>query len=130
MMFKNAKTRRRAVYALLFILLLAVEIGIALFVHDRFIRPYMGDVLVIVLLCCAARVAMPDKPRFLGLYMTAAGAAAEGLQALRLAERLGVQHTVLGVILGSTFDWRDLLCYAAGGVLFTLCELLLRRRKK
>ena len=37
--------RRR--YGLVFLLLLGVEIVIALFVHDRFVRPYLGDVLVV-----------------------------------------------------------------------------------
>lgn len=32
--------------------LLAVEIGIAIFVHDAFVRPYVGDMLVTLLLLC------------------------------------------------------------------------------
>ena len=41
--------KRRIVYALIALGLLAVEVLIALFVHDNFIRPYVGDVLVTVL---------------------------------------------------------------------------------
>ena len=43
--------KKRLPYLLAFILLLLLEIIIAVFVHDRFIRPYVGDVLVTVLLC-------------------------------------------------------------------------------
>lgn len=42
-------------YALAFGLLLLLEALIAVFVHDRFVRPYLGDVLVVVLLYCLAR---------------------------------------------------------------------------
>ena len=37
-------------YALAFGLLLLLEALIAVFVHDRFVRPYLGDVLAAVLL--------------------------------------------------------------------------------
>jgi hypothetical protein len=40
----------RKTYFWIFLGLLLLEIGIALFVHDDFIRPYVGDVLVTVLL--------------------------------------------------------------------------------
>lgn len=42
--------KKRLWYLTAFVILLMVEICIALFVHDRFIRPYVGDVLVTVLL--------------------------------------------------------------------------------
>ena len=34
------------------ILLFVVEILIAVFVHDNFVRPYFGDVLVVILIYC------------------------------------------------------------------------------
>ena len=46
---------KRFSYFLIFCSLMAVEVCIALFVHDSFIRPYVGDMLVTLLLCCMAR---------------------------------------------------------------------------
>ncbi|MGL5821079.1 MAG: DUF2809 domain-containing protein, partial [Sarcina sp.] len=37
-------------YLLAFIVLLSIEVFIALFVKDNFIRPYVGDILVVVVL--------------------------------------------------------------------------------
>lgn len=37
---------KRIMYAAAFLILLAAEVLIALFVRDRFIRPYGGDILV------------------------------------------------------------------------------------
>ncbi len=39
-------------YFLLFIALLIIEILIALYVHDEIVRPYIGDVLVSILVYC------------------------------------------------------------------------------
>jgi len=38
-------------------MLLLIEILIALFVHDEFIRPYVGDALVVIVLYCECRKA-------------------------------------------------------------------------
>ena len=42
------------------------------------------------------------------------------LQLIRLDKLLHLDGTALGVILGSTFDIRDLVCDVAGGVFFPL----------
>lgn len=120
--------RKRLIYSGLFAAFLAVEIYIGACVRDALVRPYVGDALVIVLLCCLARVFFPERPRLLGVYMIGAGVLAEVLQGIGLDRLLGAEGTWLGTALGSTFDWRDLLCYAVGGVLFTAGELLLRRK--
>ena len=115
--------RRRLGYLSAGILLLAVEICISLFVHDRFIRPYVGDVLVTVLLCCLCRaVFLKPHP---ALPVFALSAAVELWQWLSLTQKLGLQGTALGIILGSTADWRDLICYAIGCLLFSVVEYFL-----
>lgn len=126
--------QKRFLYLLLFFLLLCIEILIGLFVHDRFIRPYIGDVFVIVLLCCFVRILLPTKPVGLGLYMILAGVTAELLQLIQLDALLHIDGTWLGVIFGSTFDLRDILCYAVGGGLFfaseQCCKAIARRRER
>ena len=120
--------RRRFGYLLLFFLVLAIEIFIGLFVRDRFIRPYVGDMLVTVLLCCLCRVILPRISPPFPVFLFAA--LVEGVQALNLVEKLGLQGTVLGIIMGATFDWKDILCYAFGCVAFAVIERLTGRVKK
>jgi hypothetical protein len=112
-------------YAALTLCLLAVEICIALFVHDNFIRPYVGDVLVTVLLCCLSRAVLPKLPPALPVF--GISLAAELWQWLGLTKKLGLDGTVLGIILGATADWRDVVCYGIGCVLFAACEWAFRR---
>lgn len=117
----------RRFYCGAFLVLLAAEVCIALFVHDAFVRPYLGDVLVIVLLYCLGRGPLGCKGKWLVPIVTTLGAVAEILQYFCLADRLGLgPASPLRVILGSTFDWADLLCYLAGGALLVLWELIVR----
>lgn len=112
-MEKN-KLRRR--YALIFLILLAVEVYIALFVHDRFIRPYVGDVLVVVVLYAFLRILLPTGRPWLVWAVTAFACCVELGQAVGLVDLLGLGHIrFFRVLLGTTFDWHDLLCYLAGG---------------
>ena len=113
---------KRKPYLLAFFLLLIVEICIALFVRDNFVRPYVGDVLVTVLLCCLCRAVLPRLAPALPVFLFAA--AVEGLQALQLTKILGLEGTALGIILGATFDWKDILCYGLGCLLFAGTERL------
>ena len=61
--------KKRIPYLVAFVLLLGIEVLIGLYVRDAFVRPYVGDVLVAVLLCCLARCFLPDKPQLLGLWV-------------------------------------------------------------
>ena len=67
---KGLNTRKaRLLYLLSFLVLLGIEILIALFVHDEFIRPYIGDVLAVIVLYAAVRIIRPDGIRLLPLYI-------------------------------------------------------------
>lgn len=50
-------------YAICFIGLFIVETLIALFLRDAFIRPYMGDVLVVILIYCFVRIFITEPLR-------------------------------------------------------------------
>lgn len=105
-------------------LLLAAEVCIALFVHDAFVRPYLGDVLVIVLLYCLCRGPLGCKGKWLVPIVTTLGVVVEILQYFCLADQLGLDaSSPLRLILGSTFDWADLLCYLAGGLILAAWEI-------
>ena len=117
----------RIAYLLVFLGLLLVEICIALFVHDDFIRPYVGDVLVTALLCCLSRAVLPKLHPALPVF--GVSLAAELWQWLGLTQKLGLDGTILGVVLGSTADWKDIVCYGLGCLLFTGAEWLLLKRK-
>ena len=98
-----------------FFLIVILEVCIALWVNDGFVRPYLGDVLAAAALCCLAKGLFP-KAAFLfpGVFLLCA--AVELMQALQLAQLWQLQG-FWRILLGSTFDFWDIVCYFAGTAL-------------
>lgn len=126
---KLSTKQSRLVYLLCFFLLLLCEIFIGAFVHDRFIRPYLGDMLVTVLLCCLLRCIWPERPKALPLYVFLFSGAVELAQLWHIADHLHIENPLLRILVGTTFDWKDILCYLCGCLLFGAVELGLRKKR-
>ena len=105
---------KRLICAGIFAAVLAVEVLIALFVHDSFVRPYLGDVLAVICIYFAARIVLINKPRFLSIFVTVFAFLVELVQLTNLSEVFG-KGSVFSIIVGGTFDFKDLLCYSVGG---------------
>lgn len=91
---------------------------IALYVRDSFIRPTFGDVLVVVWLyyLLASILSMPVK--WLAALVVLIAFVVEFGQLLQVVTWLGIESpSLLAMILGATFDWKDLFAYGVGGAL-------------
>lgn len=117
------RNKKRINYAIVFLLLIVVEVMIALFVHDSFIRPYIGDVLVVIVLYAGIRVFIPESYRLLPLYIFVFATLVEFLQYFKLVELLGLENNmVLRVLIGTVYDIKDILCYGVGCLLLGIYE--------
>lgn len=129
---QKAQTRQSASTRLAFlavaVLILAVEIYIAICVKGGFVRHYLGDVLAVILLYALARAAFGVPPSNLALKIFAFAAALELAQYFGAVQILGVENKILKIMIGGTFDFTDLLCYAAGCVLAGVYEKFEKRR--
>lgn len=120
--------KQRIKYLIIFTILLCIEILIAICVHDTFIRPYVGDLLVVVVLYCIVRVIIPDKYRLIPLWIFVSAAFIECLQYLKWVERLGIENNAfLRILMGATFDWKDIVCYGIGCILLGIYEWLIQK---
>lgn len=116
-------------YALMFVAILLIEVLIALFVRDKFVRPYVGDVLAAVLICCLCRVCIPNKVTALPIYVFLFSTAVEVTQYFDMVKLLGLENNkLISILLGRTFSVVDILCYAIGCFLFFLIDAAIRRR--
>ncbi len=112
---KRTIQNKKIYYVILFTILFIIEVLIALFVHDSFIRPYIGDMLVVILIYCFIRIFIPDRLRLLPLYIFIFALAVEISQYFKLIDVLGLSDSYLAqCIFGSSFDFKDILCYALG----------------
>ena len=123
--------RKRLFYLTATLVLFAVEFCIALFVHDRFVRPFVGDVLVVILIYTFIRIFISEKVRLLPLYVFVFAAAVEILQYFRIVEVLGLQdNVIMSTVIGTSFDIRDILCYFVGCVFCGIWEVIRYKREK
>ena len=120
--------KKRIFYIISFLVIFCIEVLIALYVRYNFVRPYVGDVLVVVLVYSFVRIFLPTGIPRMPFYVFLFACFVEVLQYFQLVETLGITNRVARVVLGSTFDWADIACYAVGCVLIILFERLFQRK--
>ena len=114
---------KRLIFGVLTVALLLTEIAIALWVNDAFIRPYGGDILVTLLLCCLVRIVFPDKPRLLPLYIFLFSVVVEIGQYFDFVALLGLADSAFfSILLGRSFAFADIVCYAVGCAVFAALD--------
>ncbi len=117
--------KKRILYAIAAILLLLTEVLIALFIHDNFIRPYIGDVIVVILIYCMVRIVIPEKMTLLPFYVFLFACFTEFMQYLHIVELLGLQdYAFFRILIGMVFDWSDILSYGIGCILLGIYEIM------
>lgn len=117
--------KKRLPYLIGAAVLLITEILIGVYAKDDFIRPYVGDVLVTPLLCCLVRCVFPDKFRWPALWVFVFSI---GVEFFQLIPKPALEGTLIGILIGTSFAWADILCYAIGCGCFAAAERFCRRR--
>lgn len=109
----------RLTYGVIFSVLFLVEVLIGLFVHDDFIRPYIGDVLVTTLICFLCRIVLSKGVPALPVWVFVFATFVEVAQYFEIVKLLRLEGNALfSTIIGSTFSFIDILCYGVGCLLF------------
>lgn len=108
-------------YIFIFLILLIAEIIIAFFVKDAIIRPFIGDVLVIILIYTLIRGLMKKSIKLLPVYIFLFAVAVELAQYFNIVDALDLQNNkVISTIVGTTFDIKDILCYLVSTVILII----------
>lgn len=124
------KVKLRISFLAVFVLLLAVEVLIALFVHDDFVRPYVGDMIVTVVVWSFLRIIFPDKFKLMSLYVMIFAILVEVGQYFHYTELLGITNPILVTMIGTTFAWADIACYAVGCIVAAVADTVMFRKIK
>lgn len=107
---------RRIIYGIISILLLCVEIIIGLYAHG-WIRNYIGDLLVVILIYTIIRTVSPYRPSKWYILPTAVlifSFAVEFIQLWGFCDRFGITNRFLRILIGTGFSVIDLVSYTIG----------------
>lgn len=117
-------------YLIIAIIIFIVEVLIATVFKDIFfVRAYLGDVFVVMLMYYFIQAFVQINPTKLIIGLLIFSCAIEFLQYYHFGELLGFKdNKVVMIILGNSFSWIDILCYAAGCVILYVIEVALPNR--
>ncbi|NLK95567.1 MAG: DUF2809 domain-containing protein [Clostridiales bacterium] len=118
----NSKKKEKIKNLLYFLFFLIIEILIALFIHDNFIRPYIGDVLVIFVIFFFIKIFLNKENKLLPIYILLFAIVVEIIQGLNFIDKLSINNKIIRIILGSTFDIKDILCYVVGAIILCVYQ--------
>lgn len=111
-------------YFFIFLLLLATEVLIAVYLKSGFIRHTFGDFLVVILMYCFVKTFIQIKTIYLAVGVLAFSFFVEFLQLFNFLSVLGLeQNSLAKLILGSTFHLSDLFAYTLGILTISIIDL-------
>lgn len=121
---------RRLIFGLISLVLLGIEILIGLFAHG-WVRSYLGDVLVVILLYTIVRTVIPNKKIrwfIIPSVILVFAFIVEFLQLWGFCDHFGITNKLLRIIIGTGYSTVDLMCYAAGAIPCYIAEFVLEKR--
>ena len=124
--------KKRLVFGALSAVLFGAEVLIGMYAHG-WVRSYLGDVLIVILLYTLFRTVFPEWPRRWWLLPTAIllfSFAVEFLQLWGFCDRFGITNRLMRIVLGTGYSTIDLACYAIGVVPCFIAEYMMFERRK
>lgn len=104
------------------LIIFIVEVIIALYINDKIIRPFVGDILVVIFIYYFIKAFINIKPIYIAIFTLIFSCIVEILQYFNFVNIIGLGHNKAArIIIGTSFSWIDLLCYLIG----FLCLFLL-----
>lgn len=109
-------------YLIITLVLLTIEIFIAVFVHDQFIRPFFGDFLAVIFVYGGLCIFSQNSTKIATISLIIAYCI-EILQYFKFIEITGLmKYKVLAILIGNSFSWFDILAYTLGFLFILVIE--------
>ena len=119
------------IYFRLALLLFVIEVLMALFLYDDFIRPYFGDVLVVILIYCTIKSFIKASVLSVAIFTLLFSFTIETMQYFKIVKLLGMQHSKLAnTVIGNSFSWIDILAYTVGIIIVFFIEQMVNNKSK
>lgn len=112
------------------IIIFLIEVIIALYIKDKIIRPFVGDILVVLFIYYFIKAFINTKTINIAIFTLIFSFVVEILQYFNFVEMIGLGHNKAArIIIGTSFSWIDLLCYFIEFVLLFFIDEDLKKNK-
>lgn len=102
-------------YFIAFIILFLIEVGIAIYFKEGFIRHTFGDFLVVILLYCLFKSYLQGSEVVIVIFTLGITYVIEFLQCTDFLKYLGLAHSKwANLVFGNSFSVQDLIAYTLG----------------
>jgi len=111
------------------IIIFLIEVIIALYIKDKIIRPFVGDILVVIFIYYFIKAFINTKAINIAIFTLFFSFIVEILQYFNFVEMIGLGHNKAArIIIGTSFSWIDLLCYFVGFILLFFIDKDLKKK--
>lgn len=111
------------------IIIFLIEVIIALHIKDKIIRPFVGDILVVIFIYYFIKAFINTKAINIAIFTLFFSFVVEILQYFNFVEMIGLGHNKAArIIIGTSFSWIDLLCYFVGFILLFFIDKDLKKK--
>jgi hypothetical protein len=118
-------------YFLATVFLFIIEVLIAIYVDDNFIRPYGGDYLVVILLFCFIKTFIKISTPLAAAGVLLFAYLIETLQYFDLVGKLGLKHSrIANIVIGNSFAWLDIIAYTLGIITIVIVYYVVKSGRK
>lgn len=115
-------------YFLFAVTLFIIEAAIAAYMDDAFVRPYFGDLLVVILIYCAIKAFIDSSPIKTAIAVFIFACIIEISQYYHLVEILGWgSSSTATTVMGTFFSFVDILMYALGTFVIIGAEIYFKK---
>jgi hypothetical protein len=105
------------------VLLFIVEVAIGFFFHDIIVRPFVGDLLVVILIYCFVKTFINTAVKTTAIAVLLFAYVVEVSQYFHLIRVIGLEYSKAArLIMGTSFSWMDMLMYTLGIILVVILE--------
>jgi len=110
-------------YFSLTLFIFLIEILIVFFVHDNFIRPYLGDMLVVILIYCFLKSFLKFSVLHIAIFILSFSFTIEFFQYINIIKVLNLEKSKIAqTVLGTSFSYIDLITYIIGIAIVIIIE--------
>ena len=115
-------------YFLLAVALFIIETTIAIYIDDAFVRPYFGDLLVVILIYCAIKAFIDSAPVKTAVAVFIFACLIEVSQYYHLVQLLGLGRSPISTtVMGTFFSFVDIIMYALGTLVIIGAEIYFKK---